>query len=86
MALNFGQFAYPTLPIQATDVIGGYQLLVTGPKCTQYTFEQLGAFVFPLITPAEFAAMLQAWFNTLSMTLPKTSGVLWNNDGVLSLS
>ncbi|MGK8202900.1 hypothetical protein ACRS8P_29240 [Burkholderia cenocepacia] len=33
-----------------------------------------------------FTALMTAWFQSLPTTLPATSGVLWNNGGILSIS
>ena len=38
------------------------------------------------INPVNFAAQMLVWFNSLPTSLPASSGVLWNNGGVLSQS
>ncbi|WP_431290388.1 hypothetical protein [Burkholderia cepacia] len=58
----------------------------TGTNTTQIATT---AFVNSSITgmpSATFGSLYLAWFNGLSTTLPATSGVLWNNGGILSKS
>lgn len=47
MSINFGQFPTPRLPVIATDVVVGYQLIGSVPTLAQYTMTQLFSGVFP---------------------------------------
>lgn len=45
-----------------------------------------GPVVFVNIPLLNFNQSMTEWFQSLPTTLPATSGVLWNNGGILSLS
>ena len=75
-----------------TDRTGFYSFYVANGNYTlQYV---LGGLVLRTITDVQiydesafgFGAAMLTWFNSLPTTLPATSGVLWNNGGVLSQS
>jgi hypothetical protein len=49
VSINFGQFPTPRLPVVATDVVVGYQLIGSVPTLAQYSMLQLAGVIGPLI-------------------------------------
>jgi hypothetical protein len=82
MSLNFGQFPV-AVNVAATDKIVGYQIINGVPTLAQYTLAQLAG-VAPVITPAQFGALMTAWFATLPTTLPSTPNTWWNDGNTLA--
>ncbi|QGZ66259.1 hypothetical protein [Paraburkholderia acidisoli] len=57
-----------------------------GTSTTQFATTAFVGSAITGISTSVFGTLYASWFNSLPTTLPATSGVYWNNGGVLSKS
>ncbi|MEB2545188.1 hypothetical protein [Burkholderia cenocepacia] len=88
-ATGTGSVVLSTSPTIASPTFSGTPSAPTASTGTNTTQLATTAFVnssISAISTSTFGTLYAAWFNSLPTTLPGTSGVFWNNGGVLSKS